>query len=220
MPQGAEAAAAVRLLVVHAEPLVRAGMRAATESAGYLVVGEVDSAADLWRLVTSAVPTVVVIDSDVDGPGSGIAACADLSALTGAPPVLVVLNRGAESDLGAVARSGAAGIISARVEPAAFADAVAEVARGGSLVSPDLSGLLLGAARRDSGSRRPSLSAREIEILRLAAEGRSNREIAEVLFLSENTVKNHLARVNEKLGVRTRTAAVTRAVRDGLLALA
>lgn len=219
MPRGSDGGGAVRILVVHAEPLVRAGMRAAVKPAGHTVVGEIESAADLWALVTSARPDVVVMDSDVDGPGSGIAACADLAALGGAPPVLMVLNRGAESDLGAIARSGAAGIVSARIDPGQFAEAVAEVAAGGSPVSADLSGLLLGAARRDSGSRRPSLSAREIEVLRLAAEGRSNREIGELLFLSENTVKNHLSRINEKLGVRSRTAAVTRAVRDGLLAL-
>jgi len=219
MPRGTDAGSTVRLLVVHAEPLVRAGMRAAAQGAGHAVVGEIESAADLWSLVTSARPDVVVMDSDVDGPGSGIAACADLAALGGAPPVLIVLNRGAEADLGAIARSGAAGIVSARVDPAQFTEAVADVAAGGNPVSADLSGLLLGVARRDSGSRRPALTAREIEVLRLAADGRSNREIGEALFLSENTVKNHLSRVNEKLGVRSRTAAVTRAVRDGLLVL-
>lgn len=214
------AAPGPRAVVLHPDALVRLGVRAALAAVGGTVIAELASTDDVLRRVTAADANVVIIDADVDGAGTGIALCAGLSEVAGAPPVVILVGRGGEADVAAAARAGAAGILSNRADADQFAAAVAEVAAGGSSVSADLSGLLLGAARREGRQQASSLSPRELEVLRLAGEGKSNRQIGEMLFLSEYTVKNHLARINEKLGASSRTEAVTRALRDGLIPLA
>lgn len=204
------------VLVAHGEPLLRAGMRAALESARLQVL----DAATLAAVDEQAsAADALVIDADLGGPGAALPVCARLAA-HGQARVIVVLSRGREADIGAVARAGVAGILTSQATAAQFVAAVLDALAGGSPVSPELAGLLLGAARRAAeGESGAALTARELQVLSLAAEGRSNRQIGDRLFLSENTVKNHLRRINEKLGVNTRTEAVTRAVRDGLISI-
>jgi DNA-binding NarL/FixJ family response regulator len=129
--------------------------------------------------------------------------------------VLLLGDRTVVEEIAALLRAGAAGFVALDAEPAELTAAIARAARGEVVLGPDLTRRLLFAG--DAASRAPRLSDRERSVLRLAAEGRSNRQIAEALLVCQSTVKTHLARAHDKLGTRRRTAAVAEALRRGLL---
>jgi len=128
------------------------------------------------------------------------------------------------SDPAALARPGVAGVMLRSAGEAELLQAVDSMLRGREFVSPELGGQLIRALARvgrTSGSDPAlgSISPRELEVLGLVAEGLSNRDIGSRLHISENTVKNHLRRIHYKLGVTSRTEAVARGLREGLLAV-
>jgi two-component system nitrate/nitrite response regulator NarL len=131
---------------------------------------------------------------------------------------IVVLSAGAEDgDVDAVVGAGASAYLMKNVPAHTICDAIAVVARGGSVLPPELRAGLADEMRWRSARVRPLLTSREREIVRLAAEGCSTAEMAKRLQLSQGTVKTHLARVHHKLGVSDRPAAVAEAMRRGLL---
>ena len=120
-------------------------------------------------------------------------------------------------------RAGARGYVRRDVLPDELVDAIMTVASGGSLISPNVAGRLLdefaSVTRRSDGivEGTSALSRRELDVLRLIAQGLNNKAIAASLYISENTVKNHVRSIHEKLQVHSRMEAVVQAVRDGLL---
>jgi two-component system NarL family response regulator len=123
-------------------------------------------------------------------------------------------------------RAGARGYLLTDTTPAELVDALRAVAAGSSLLSPAMASRLLDEfavlVRRNEAPAEGagSLSRRELEVLTLVAQGLNNRAIAEALFISENTVKNHIRNIHEKLQVHSRMEAVVRAVREGVLQIA
>ena len=140
--------------------------------------------------------------------------------------VLVVASAASTADLAGAVRAGANGVLARESTPEELVGAVRTVAEGRTLLSAEMAATLLDefaslVRRADGQEPGPArLTARELDVLRLVAQGLNNRAIAERLFISENTVKNHVRSIHEKLQVHSRTEAVVRAVRDGLLAIA
>jgi two-component system nitrate/nitrite response regulator NarL len=167
---------------------------------------------DIRRLL----PDVAIVDMRMGGlTGREIVAAATSEAL---PTRILVLSAYLEDDVVyETLAAGAAGYLSKEMDREEFMDAVATAARGDVIVAPVVqTGLARELRRRDSLTR-PRLSERELEILTLAAEGKASPEIAAALHLSAATVKTHLQRIYDQLGVSDRTSAVVVALRRGLL---
>jgi DNA-binding NarL/FixJ family response regulator len=153
----------------------------------------------------------------------GIWALEQLQERDSAVPVLVLTTFDDDQLVLRALRAGARGYLLKDVTIAQLSRAVEVLAGGGTLMSPSITDGLLRALREGTTERETEqaplqrLTARETEVLRLVAEGCSNREIAEVLHLAEGTVKNHLSAILAKTGSRDRISAVLRALRDGLL---
>jgi two-component system NarL family response regulator len=140
--------------------------------------------------------------------------------------VVVLTDADDDAALAGAVRAGARGYLLRDTTADELVEAVVTVAAGNSLLSPAMAVRLLDefavlVRRHDgAGEGTGSLSRRELEVLTLVAQGLNNRAIAESLFISENTVKNHVRNIHEKLQVHSRMEAVVRAVRDGVLQIA
>ncbi|WP_327093912.1 response regulator transcription factor [Nocardia vinacea] len=202
----------IRLLLVDDHAIVRAGLRALLESNDDItVVGDAPTAEAAVAFCTTTPVDLVLMDLSF-GPGrSGVDATAELRALAQPPNVLVVTNYDTDADILSAIEAGACGYILKDTPPMELLVAVRSAAAGESVLSPAVASKLMIRVRRAD----TTLSPREIEVLRLVADGSSNREIAKALFLSETTVKSHLVHIYAKLGVRSRTSAVARAREQG-----
>ncbi len=219
---------AIRVLVVDRAPLLRHGVVESLSGDSVLrVVGSVGSVVDATRWIdrNAANVDVALIDSAL-ADGTGLQVCEHLQRV--APTVAVVLMTDGDDDahLAGVVRAGARGYLLRTCGIEELRSAVLAVHSGQSLVSPIVAARLLNEfANLVRQSENPAvgpggLSLRERQVLVLVADGLSNKAIADRLFISENTVKNHVRNIHDKLGVHTRTEAVVRAVRDGLLEIA
>lgn len=204
----------IRLLLADDHPVVRAGLRAvlATE-ADFEVVAEARTAEQAVRLAAETGADVVLMDLQFGSGMHGAEATAAITAVPGAPRVLVLTTYGSDADIVAAIEAGATGYLLKDAAPEELAAAVRTAAAGGSALAPDVAHRLMNRLRAPGSA----LSAREIEVLGLVAGGLSNAEIASRLFLSQATVKSHLVHVYGKLGVDSRTAAVATAYDRGLL---
>jgi two-component system NarL family response regulator len=215
----------VRVLVVDRQPLFRRGVADVIGGeADLALVGETDDGAEILDLVADLEVDVVLLDLGV--PGGGVEACALLRATRPDVRVVVLTNADDDAALAGAVRAGARGYLLKDTTPTELVDAVRAVAGGSSLLSPAMASRLLDefavALRRSEGTAEGtgSLSRRELEVLTLVARGLNNKAIAETLFISENTVKNHIRNIHEKLQVHSRMEAVVRAVREGFLQIA
>ena len=215
----------MRVVVADRQPLFRRGVvDVIAGEADLVVVGETDDGAEVLALVSRTRADVVLLDLGI--PGGGVEACALLRDLRPDVRVVVLTHADDDADLAGAVRAGARGYLLKDTTPAEMVDAVRAVASGSSLLSPAMASRLLDEfavlVRRHEGSTEGSgsLSRRELEVLTLVAQGLNNRSIAEALFISENTVKNHIRNIHEKLQVHSRMEAVVRAVRDGVLQIA
>lgn len=199
----------IGIVLVDDHPVVRAGLRALIESQqGLRVLGEAEGAQDAERVVRRHQPQVVVMDLNLgDGPG-GIEATARLRALPDPPNVLVLTTYDTESDIMAALEAGATGYLLKDAPPAELFAGI----RATALAQPALAPSVASALLRRASSPGPVVTEREIEVLGLLSTGLSNKEIAKELFVSEATVKSHLAHVYAKLGVDTRAGAVAAAI--------
>jgi two-component system NarL family response regulator len=204
-----------RVLVVDDWELARRGTAAVLSGLpGITVVGQAAAVAEATTLLLGQAVDVVLLPVRLCA-----VACQEWAQRTGLLErlrLIVVADDPEAADLAAALRSGAAGYLLADSPVAEFAAAIAGVGDGELHVSSGLTQVLLRELARD-GVSDPPLTDRELQVLRLMADGSSNRDIAERLFISENTVKNHVRHILEKTGTRSRLAAVARALRDGLV---
>ena len=196
----------VNVMLIDDHPVVRAGLRAILNTfADVRVVMEGDNGADVDKLFTDDAPEVDVVVCDIQMPGvDGITATKKL-AEAGGPPVLILTTYDTQADILAAVEAGAMGYLLKDSPEEELHEAVLNTAARQRTLAPEVVNLL---AQR-VGQPEQSLSTRELEILRALATGSSNKELANQLFISEATVKTHLIHIYQKLGVDTRTAAVT-----------
>lgn len=213
-----------RVLVVDDQTLVRKGIRSLLELGGIDVVAEAEDGAQAISLLEATRPDVVLLDLRM--PQHDGLWFLDALSSTGMeePPAVLVLTTFDDDELVISAlRRGARGYMLKDVTVEQLARAVRTLSEGGTLVAPSITDRLLRTIRSSpppvgmDGSPIQRLTVREVEILRLVAEGYNNREIASLTYLAEGTVKNHLSAILMKLGARDRTNAVLKALREGVL---
>ena len=191
---------------------------------GIDVVGEASDGVAATELAATAVPDVVLMDVRMP-KRSGIEACITIKDAAPSAKILMLTVSEEEADLYEAVKNGASGYLLKDASIDEVAQAVALVADGQSLISPSMAIKLLDEFKQMSviGRRQdvaaPRLTDRELEVLRLVARGLNNRDIAKDLYISENTVKNHVRNILEKLQLHSRMEAVMYAVREKILDL-
>lgn len=203
----------IRVLVVDDHPVVRQGLRTFLDLQDDItVVGEAADGRECVEQAARLRPDVVLFDLRMPG-GDGVAALRGLRERDLPARVLVLTSFTEPAAVLPAVRAGAAGYVYKDIDPPALATAIRAVHTGHVLLHPDVARLLTAGDTLPAGVH---LTAREREVLRELAHGRSNREIARALTLSEKTVKTHVSAVLSKLGVADRTQAALYAVRTGL----
>ncbi|MFC5907362.1 response regulator [Streptacidiphilus monticola] len=210
--------ATIRVLLVDDHQVVRRGLRTFLEVQPDIeVVGEAADGAEGVAAAEELKPDVVLMDVKMPGT-DGIEALQLLKEKGNPAKVLVVTSFTEHRTLVPALRAGAAGYVYKDVDPDALAGAIRSVHAGHVLLQPELAGALLSEdlSGRAPQGRGGALTDREQEVLGLIADGRSNREIARSLHLSEKTVKTHVSNILMKLDLADRTQAALWAVRNGL----
>ncbi|MFF6792548.1 response regulator [Streptomyces filamentosus] len=207
----------IRVLLVDDHQVVRRGLRTFLEVQDDIeVVGEASDGAEGVARAEELRPDVVLMDVKMPGT-DGIEALKRLQALANPAKVLVVTSFTEQRTVVPALRAGASGYVYKDVDPEALAGAIRSVHAGHVLLHPEVAGALLSQDDPQGGTGRgTTLTEREREVLGLIADGRSNREIARALVLSEKTVKTHVSNILMKLDLADRTQAALWAVRHGL----
>jgi two-component system NarL family response regulator len=185
------------------------------------VVGEAGDGVAGTELAISAAPDVILMDVRMP-KRSGIEACVAIKEAAPTARIIMLTVSDEEADLYEAVKNGASGYLLKDSSIDEVAQAIRVVSDGQSLISPSMAIKLLDEFKQMSRSDRqqvptPRLTERELEVLKLVAQGLNNREIAKRLFISENTVKNHVRNILEKLQLHSRMEAVMYAVREKLL---
>lgn len=199
----------IRVLVIDDFPLVRQGFVAALEADPAIhVVGQAENADEGLRLAKELKPDVITLDLRMPNGGGMVMLERLREDLPDVRALVVTASEKGESLLDAVA-AGAAGYLTKRASRQELCQAVITVYGGGSVITPELAGHLLKeyskASRGEPSSLRPLLGSRERAILRLVAQGLTDKEIGQELYISPRTVQNHLTRIREKTGLRRRS---------------
>ena len=211
----------IRVLIADDQSLVRTGFRLILSGEpGIEVVGEARDGAEAAALATELKPDVVLMDVRMPGV-DGIEATRRIVVDETSPRVLVLTTFDLDDIVYDALRAGASGFLLKDAPEERLLTAIQVVAEGGSLFAPSVTRRLIDEfSRRTPTAPPPALSeltARELEVLRLLAEGLSNAEIAARLVVSEHTVKTHVAHILQKLDLRDRTQAVVVAYESGLV---
>jgi DNA-binding NarL/FixJ family response regulator len=208
----------IRIVVADDHPIVRAGIVGLLEQAqGIEVVGEAADGAEAVELAASEHPDLVLMDLRMPGV-DGANATASIVAAGGGTRVLVLTTYETDDHILAAIEAGASGYLLKAAPQAEILAGIRAVAAGETVLAPSIAAKLVSRVRADAASAAPpALSPRELQVLTLVADGRSNPEIARELYIGEATVKTHLLHVFEKLEVNDRTRAVTRAMELGVL---
>jgi DNA-binding NarL/FixJ family response regulator len=214
-------ARSLRVLVVDDHDVFRGGLSKLLGEQGLDVVAEAASGEEALRLVTRVTPDVVVMDLSLPGM-SGIEATRRIVAEAPSTRVLILTISGDESHVTEAILGGACGYLLKDASIHEIVNGIHATAAGESLISPRVATKLLDQIRAISVSEAAAasgakLSDREIEVLRLVAAGKDNAEIGEQLFISPQTVKNHISNILAKLQIENRIQAAVYAVRRGLV---
>jgi DNA-binding NarL/FixJ family response regulator len=203
----------ISVLIVDDHPVVRRGLRVLFEvQDGIAVAGEAGDGETALALAAELTPDVILLDLKLPGQG-GLAVLGELAAQHSLARVLVLTSVTEPASAAAAVRAGAAGVLYKDVDPDALVRAIRAVHDGHLLLAPEAAGNLLRPPGSPWGGL-DALTSREREVLAELAHGRSNREIARTLHVSEKTVKTHVSSVLAKLGVQDRTQAALVAVRE------
>ncbi|WNV88020.1 response regulator transcription factor [Umezawaea sp. Da 62-37] len=212
----------LRVVLADDQDLVRAGFRVilGTEE-GIEVVGEAGDGAEAVELVERLEPDVVLMDVQMPRM-DGLEATRRILGSDSTAKVVILTTFDREDYLFEALRAGASGFLLKNASPEDLVESVRVVARGDALLSPEVTRRVIARfntpAGPESGHRPPELTDREYEVLVELAKGASNTEIAHALHLGETTVKTHVSRVLNKLGLRDRTHAVVYAYEQGIVA--
>ena len=201
------------VLIVDDHPVVRSGLRAVLEGGSVQVVGEAATGEEAIGLSGRLHPDVVLCDLRLGDGIDGIRTTAALRALKPAPAVLILTTFDRDAEILGAIEAGAAGYLLKDVAPEAIVEGIRRAAAGDMVLAPDLAARVLQGLR----SPLPKLTDREVEVLRLLATGAANREIARTLFVSEATVKTHVAHILTKLDADSRSRAIHVARQAGLI---
>ncbi|ARF54677.1 response regulator [Streptomyces gilvosporeus] len=207
----------IRVLLVDDHQVVRRGLRTFLEVQDDIeVVGEASDGSEGVAAAEQLRPDVVLMDVKMPGT-DGIEALRTLRGLDNPARVLIVTSFTEQRTVVPALRAGAAGYVYKDIDPEALAAAIRSVDAGHVLLQAEVAGTLLSQEEGNNGhGRGTSLTEREREVLGLIADGRSNREIARALVLSEKTVKTHVSNILMKLDLADRTQAALWAVRHGM----
>jgi len=222
-PRGREA---IRVLVVDDHVLYRRGLELVLgQEPDIDIVGEASDGSEAIRRTEELLPDVVLMDVRMP-KHSGIEACTAIKEIVPSTKIVMLTISDEESDLYEAVRAGANGYLLKDVPGEQIADGLRAVYAGQSLISPSMASKLLSefAVMIKKHEERPALlvprlTERELEVLKLVARGMANKDIAKALFISENTVKNHVRNILEKLQLHSRMEAAMYAVREKILDL-
>jgi two-component system NarL family response regulator len=203
----------IRVLLADDHPVVRGGLAAMVGQQPVMaVVAEAGTGEEAVRLFAEYRPDVTLLDLRMPGL-DGADALDRILTLDPAARVVILTTFDGEEDVGRALKAGAKGYLLKDAEPGELLGCIRTAHAGKTCVAPAV------AARLADRLREPPLTARELDVLRLLAAGKANKEIAAALFITEATVKAHVANVYGKLGVQSRTEAVNAAVKRGLVRL-
>ena len=217
----------IRVLIADDHALFRRGLEMVlAEEDDIDVVGQASDGTEAVAKAGEALPDVVLMDIRMP-KSSGIQACRAMKEVAPSSKIVMLTISDEEEDLFEAIRAGASGYLLKDIPLDEVADTVRAVDGGQSLINPSMAAKLLtefaALARRDGEERpeqqvpAPKLTDREMQVLKLVAKGMNNRDIAKELFISENTVKNHVRNILEKLQIHSRMEAVMIAVREKLI---
>ncbi len=199
----------IRVFLLDDHEVVRQGLRALLESVGDIeVVGESGSAAEATARIPALHPDVAVLDARLPD-GSGIEVCRAVRAVDADVKALILTSYDDDEALFAAIMAGAAGYVLKEITGQDLIGAVRQVAAGNSLIDPTLTARVLERVRHGPGTapELAGLTEQELKLLALIAEGLTNRQIGERMFLAEKTVKNYVSSILAKLGLERRTQA-------------
>ena len=214
----------IKVIVADDHALFRRGLFMVLETEDDIdVVAEANDGEEAVELAEQHIPDLVLMDVRMPGI-TGIEATTAIKDKVPSTKILMLTISDEEEDLYDAIKAGASGYLLKEISIDEVADAIRSVHAGQSLISPSMASKLLNEfaamAKKDEEKQQmpaPRLTDREMEVLSLVAKGMNNRDIAKELFISENTVKNHVRNILEKLHLHSRMEAVVYAVREKLL---
>jgi two-component system NarL family response regulator len=225
-PESSRSPEPIRAMIVDDHALFRRGLEMVLEEeADIELVGQASDGSEAVEKAGESLPDVVLMDIRMPR-SSGIEACRAMKEVAPSAKIVMLTISDEEEDLFEAIRAGASGYLLKDLPLDEVAETVRAVHGGQSLINPSMAGKLLSEfatlAKRDTGERvqqvpPPRLTEREMQVLKLVARGMNNRDIAKELFISENTVKNHVRNILEKLQIHSRMEAVMVAVREKLI---
>jgi DNA-binding NarL/FixJ family response regulator len=213
---------ALRVLVVDDHDLFRTGLRNLLEEEGVQVIGEAARGADAIRIVRELAPDVVVMDLNMPGM-TGVEATRQISTVAPLTRVVVLTISDQDADVMDAILAGACGYLLKDSSIQELIQGIRSAAVGEALISPSIAAKVLRRVRSTTSQPdiekviRAELSDREIEVLKLIANGKDNAQIAAELHISPKTVKNHISNILMKLQIGNRIQAAVYAVRSGLV---
>jgi DNA-binding NarL/FixJ family response regulator len=212
----------IRVLLADDHRMLREGLRRSLTEEGFDVVGEADNGEEAVRLVAELQPDIVLMDVSMPEM-DGVEATRQIRATDTATRVLMLTMHADKEVLADAIRAGASGYLVKDCSTEEITEAIRMAANGDTALSPQLAATMLDEVRRlespDPVDDEHLITKREEEVLQLIADGASTPEVAASLFISQKTVKNHLASIYQKLDARDRTQAVLQAVRMGIVHL-
>ena len=225
---GAKRLEPIRVLIADDHALFRRGLEMVLDEEDDIdLVGQASDGTEAVAVAGESLPDIVLMDIRMP-KSSGIEACRAIKEVAPSAKIVILTISDEEEDLFEAIRAGASGYLLKDIPLDEVAEAVRAVHGGQSLINPSMAGKLLTEfatlAKRDTEEEEtaqhvapPKLTDREMEVLKLVARGMNNRDIAKELFISENTVKNHVRNILEKLQIHSRMEAVMIAVRQKLI---
>ena len=212
-----------RVLLVDDHDLFRTGLAKLLTEQGVHVIGEAPTGEAALKLVDELAPDVVIMDLNMPGLG-GVDATREISASAPRTRVVVLTISEDDDDIVDAIMAGACGYLLKNSTVQELVAGISAAADGDSLISPQVGTKVLqqlraqaAGVRRDTAAPRIELSERELDVLRLIAIGKDNAQIAQELFISPKTVKNHISNILMKLQIENRIQAAVYAVRSGIV---
>lgn len=211
----------IRLMLADDHRMLREGLSRSMSEHGFDVVGEARDGVEAVNMAYSLTPDVVLMDVSMPEM-DGVEACRQVRAAVPGTKVVMLTMHADQDVLANAIRAGACGYLVKDCSTEEIADAVRMASKGDTALSPQLAASMLDEVRKlDMQPSREDriVTKREEEVLQLIADGCSTSEVAEQMYISQKTVKNHLASIYQKLDARDRTQAVLQAVRMGIVSL-